>query len=648
MELTKELEDDKAVHEMLACWCDDNEKEKSQAIEAAEVEIQQLEAAIGEAVAKLQQLKTQRKDTMDEMYQDQKALGEANSLRMKENQAFHDDEVNLKGAIQACAQAITVLEKHHTDFAQVKSVARLLQKAQVVDLISRSGGDSRLGVPVLKEFLHTVLMQTSQVGADSSFLAIPGFQSYAPQSGQIFGILKQMHEDFSDDLNELQEAEAKAVEEYNLLKAAKEQQIESAKKLVIELDAEIADIQERHAEEMQQLEDTKEQLALDKEFIANLEKKCSTTDEEFQQRVKDRLAEIAAVEDTIKILNDDAAYNVFDKTMATPSFIQVNEESSEAMQLRRKRAVDVLAGAVQESHSVKLALLMTSARLDAFVKVKEEINRLVEILGQQQKDEVAHRDSCVQEFAVNERETDKAEDKKDDLVAKVADLEKLIETHTSDIEAAKASIAESQKQMKRSSETREAENADFQQTMMDQQLTQAILQKALLRMKQVYYFLQQVQPGAPHIQTSGTHTDPGNGPARFKEYEKNRGGAHVVALLEEIIADSKKMTDDALAEELDAQEAYEDFMKSSNENIVKLSESITNLSAAKAKAEGELRLAKTDLKETVEELGSLHDTLMDLHKGCDYIMKNFDARQQARAAEVDALNEAKAILSGMK
>merc|ERR1719337_734583 len=31
-ELQKELEDDKAVYEMLACWCSTNEKEKTQAL----------------------------------------------------------------------------------------------------------------------------------------------------------------------------------------------------------------------------------------------------------------------------------------------------------------------------------------------------------------------------------------------------------------------------------------------------------------------------------------------------------------------------------------------------------------------------------------------------------------------------------------
>merc|ERR1719377_18600 len=116
-------------------------------------------------------------------------------------------------------------------------------------------------------------------------------------------------------------------------------------------------------------------------------------------------------------------------------------------------------------------------------------------------------------------------------------------------------------------------------------------------MKQVYLFLQQrsiqehLAPGAPHIQTSATDTDPGNGPARFTKYEKNAGGGKVVAMIEGIINDSKALEADAIAAEQDGQTAYENFMKDSNAEITKLSEAIANLEAAKGKAEEDLSMA---------------------------------------------------------
>merc|ERR1719379_429876 len=114
--------------------------------------------------------------------------------------------------------------------------------------------------------------------------------------------------------------------------------------------------------------------------------------------------------------------------------------------------------------------------------------------------------------------------KKDSLTAEMESLNKQIKQLTTDIDASKAAVKEMMNQMKRASETREAENAEFQTTVSDHRVMSMILNKALDRMKQVYALLQQQKPGAPHIQTSATHTDPGNGPAKFKDqiYRKGR------------------------------------------------------------------------------------------------------------------------------
>merc|ERR1719473_1514168 len=278
----------------------------------------------------------------------------------------------------------------------------------------------------------------------------------------------------------------------------------------------------------------------------------------------------------------------------------------------------------------------------------------------QKQEEVEKRDWCIAELDKNNLTMEAAYDKQAALMQKIADLESSIESMKKDIEAKTSEIAEMQTQMKRASEDREAENADFQQVATDQRLTQMILTKALDRMKQVYALLQQrarahlralhqhQAPGAPHIETSATDTDPGSGPARFTKYEKNAGGGKVVAMIEGVINDSKALEAEAIAGEQDAQTAYENFMKESNDSITKLTEAINNMSEAKAKAEEELSLAKTDLDQTNKELSGLHDTLADLHNSCDYLLKNFFVRQDARAKEIDALNEAKAILSGMK
>jgi hypothetical protein len=636
-ELTSDLEDDKKVHEMLDCWCKTNEKEKTAAIEAGEATEAELEASLKEVAAKMAEIKTKRDATQDEVDKDWAALNEAKALRMKDNKAYQKESTYLQQTIQAADQAVVVLSKHHPELAQVRQVAYSLKHVNILSSKRLTGSQ----MAALKNFLE-------EPQDSSAFLAIPGMKSYAPQSGQIFGILKQMMADFKVDLEEAEKKEAQSVKEFEVLKAAKEKEIDTGKKLVLQLDEEYSTLREKNAQDFKTLEDTQAQLALDRTFLANLKEKCAVSDEEFEKRVKDRLEEIAAVQDTIEMLNSDTSFDAMTKTVNTPSLLQISGSSVEQEQAARQhRVVDVLSEAASRLRSATLSLAATRAQLDAFTKVKEMIDEMVAELTKQQQDEVDHRDWCIKEMNENKRDTAAAYDKKASLETKIADLKKLIETLTEEIKASTKAIAETQESMKRSSEIREGEDADFQQTVSDQRFTQIILDKALTRMKEVYALLEQ-QPGAPHIQTSATHTDPGNGPARFTKYEKNAGGSRVVDMIEKIIGESKTAEVDAIVAEEDAQAAYEITMKQSNEMIIATTKKIQDMTGARAQAKEDLVVAKGDFKETMEELSELDKTMGGLVKSCKYVLDNFDARQAARAAEMDALREAKAILSGMK
>lgn len=640
-QLEGELEDDKAVHEQLDCWCKTNDQEKTQAIELGDSREGQLKSEMEEAVAKMAELKSKRDAALEEVDRDFNALSEATALRQKENKESHSEEMNLIEAVKACDQAITVLKEYNpnaADLAQVRAVAARLQQAQVLELGKRSASPAQIAA--LRSFLF-------QGQGAVSFLAIPGYSSYSPASGQIFGVLEQMKEDFEKDLSDNQAKEKKAADEFAQLKAAKNEEIKAGRALVRQLDGEIADLKAKHAEAFKELEDVQAQLALDREFLANLKKRCAATDEEFEKRMQDRLTEITAVDDTIKILNDDKSFDNFEKSFA---FIQVKSKSAnrelQEQQMRQHRAAKSLESAAARLGIPALSTLAIKAQLDAFTKVKAAIDKMVVELNKQNADEIERRDWCIEEMNENTRDTQMNDDKKNSLIAKIADLKKTIEELAREIENAIATVAETQEQMKRASEVREAENADYQQTVTEQRLTQMILNKALTRMKQVYEFLQ--KPGAPHIATSGTHTDPGNGPARFTKYDENKGGSKVVDMLEGLIADSKKLDDDAVAAEQDAQVAYESMMKDSNKAITQLTKKIVNMKGARATADEDLTLADSDLKATVDKLEELHETLGDLKGSCDYVLKNFDARQEARTAEINALKEAKAILSGAK
>merc|ERR1719359_884384 len=119
-------------------------------------------------------------------------------------------------------------------------------------------------------------------------------------------------------------------------------------------------------------------------------------------------------------------------------------------------------------------------------------------------------------------------------------------------------------------------------------------------------------------------------------------------MIQQIINDAKAMEAEAIKSEEDAQKAYEDFVKDTNASIEEKSKDIVNKSELKAKAEGEKTEAEEEKENTMLTLEQLSNENADLHKACDFTLKNFDIRQTAREEEVEALKQAKAILSGAK
>merc|ERR1719464_2602838 len=79
---------------------------------------------------------------------------------------------------------------------------------------------------------------------------------------------------------------------------------------------------EKNVQAYEEHNDVREQVEVDETFLRNLKKKCSETDAEFEARTQSRNEEIVAVQDTIAFLNSDDAFDVFDKTVNTVSFLQ--------------------------------------------------------------------------------------------------------------------------------------------------------------------------------------------------------------------------------------------------------------------------------------------------------------------------------------
>merc|ERR1719359_1469873 len=122
---------------------------------------------------------------------------------------------------------------------------------------------------------------------------------------------------------------------------------------------------------------------------------------------------------------------------------------------RRAQASKLLSAVAQKMQHPRLATLAVRVRLDAFTRVKKAIDDMVAQLTKEKADEIKHKDFCVDEFNTNELQTEKKEREKQDLTAKIEDLDSTIDQLTKAIDTLKNEVAEMQVQMKRAGEDRE-------------------------------------------------------------------------------------------------------------------------------------------------------------------------------------------------
>jgi len=618
-QLEKEGEEDEAVYDKMVCWCESNDKEKTKAIADGEQQIADLSASIEDLTANSAKLTSEIATLETELGKNQAALAKATGIREKELAEFNEGEKDSMGSIASLKSAVTVLGKHNSAFLQnadsvLATTVSMLKKAMKSKKVELMPSQRR----ALESF----------VASPTAFLQqVPSGGSYAPQSGQIFGILSNMKESFEANLDQARKDEGAAISTYQGLKAAKDDEIAAGTDQIADKTQALATSDEKCASDKVNLKDTTNTLAADREFLANLKATCADLDAQMAERQKTRAMETEACSKALAVLSGDDAHDLFTKTF---NFVQ----KSSVVSSRREKAAKVLEAAGQRLRNPKYALLATQVRLNAFKKVKESIEKMVNDLVKEKEDEIAFKDYCIDAMNTNEHNTALKNTAKDDLVARIDDLTNTVKTLGDEITALENSMAEMRKQMKRAGEDRELANKAFMETVADQRATQQLLGKAL-------GILQGFYGAAALVQDKKAAQTP---PVQFKTYKKQEGG--VMGMIQQIITDAKAMEAEAIRGEADDQKAYENFVKDTNEAIDAATVEMTNTAEAKAKAEGENTEAKLDLDATEAELKQLGDEDFRLHSECDFVLKNFDVRQSSRDDEMEALKDSISILSG--
>jgi len=569
---------------------------------------------IPELAAKQATLKVEIEQLQKETKANEEALSEATEIRAKELSEFRQEETTAVQSITGLKNAVLAISKNHA----------LTQEAmlQVKQMIERHSKRYPQEFSALRGRRVESLLQMDQ-------------STSQPQSGEIFGILKGMKESFEANLVNSQQEEKADVQSYQELKSAKESEISAAMTQIENKVIHNADAGEKRETSKEELEDTRAQVKADQAFLLDLQQRCGSMDKQFADRSKVRNEETNAVNEALKILTDDDAQDLMRKSTG---FLQV--KSSTNGMTKRQQALSLL----RKSGNPELAMLAITLKDDVFAKIKVTIDDLVANLKKEQADEVAQRDQCIDDLNTNEKEMAGALSEKKDKETELEDLNLTIERLKDEIAAATAEIADTKKEMLKASENRELENKDFQTTVTEQRATQQILQKALKKLQAFYdakaAAMLQMQ-ATTVIRRAGQAPPPG-----FAPMKKSEGAGGVMGMIENIIAESEQAEAEATAGEKEAQAAYETFMKDSKEAISKLEKSINDKTRAMEKADADRIHGDADLKSIKEDISSLEAFATQLHSNCDFLLKNFEVRQSARTGEMEALAQAKALMSG--
>merc|ERR1719482_756603 len=150
---------------------------------------------------------------------------------------------------------------------------------------------------------------------------LQGTQSveYAPSSGQITGILKTMGDEMSKSLADATAAEKAAILAFDELVAAKTKEINALTAAVEAKMTRSGNLAVEIVQMKNDLGDTEAALLQDKAFLKDMEANCKTKSDEWAVIVQTRSQELLVLADTIKVLNDDDALELFKKTLPAAS-----------------------------------------------------------------------------------------------------------------------------------------------------------------------------------------------------------------------------------------------------------------------------------------------------------------------------------------
>lgn len=608
----REGDEKQKVYDKYMCYC--KETSASLNLQLAEVakSLPQLRSQTQEVSALQMSLESEIAQHKKDRDEAKSAIGSAAEIRKKEADTFLKDSQSQQEAVNSLTSAIGALEQNRAaSFLQTTGASVLQRLSLSADMTSRN-----------RDLL-------------ASFLS-----SGSVPSGQVLGMLKQMKEDMGSDLKDMQTAEKKRLAEHLSLMEAKQKQQEVAMKAMEEKMLRLGELKV----EMQVMkDDMKDQTEAQKENLefATALNKTEEKQQAWNEYQAAQAEELQALTETVQFLSQDQVSDTL-KAVSTSALVDTG-----VARTRRAEALSLsfLQTSEVEATGDSFELALRGQRGQGMDDVLRHIDDLHEVLDKEQASDEERQTYCETKLrrAANAKSTKQRE--VEDATSIIATFQNELDTVKGQIGSLQARMEELDQQVAKTTSARQAERAVFEKSRDTNNAAMELLEIAEKRLRR-YYAASLVQRSkADTSSSSKVRSMSHSAPEADLSYQKQGGGAlRVLELFHVLKADVQKQTSMLVSEDSIGQSEYENLVKNSNQKKMADNRSLGSKQAAKAELEADLQRSREGLRSSNQVLTALEEEVRNLHQQCDFLLKNFDLREDARRAEKRSLTRAQAVL----
>ncbi|CAD7950335.1 unnamed protein product [Amoebophrya sp. A120] len=615
-------------------WCDSTFANTQEDIDNFSTEIKRLDADIAGKEQLIVKSQTAIDTATTEAFKDKKDVAAMEKVREAEKSAFVAAETELNDSIYACEKARETLQA--TPDASPVAAESLLQLASKVPFGTTKSSHKEMIMNLLE------MAQAPAAGIPTQKVQQPQATEYAitrnKGTDKVISLLEELQDEFEGELKELQSAETKNIQSFEMQSAATKEHLRIQKEIIADETAVRTNNEAEKGELEQSLTSNKNSLSESKKYLKETSQECTQKAADFIAAQNSMQEEMTAIDKAVEIMSGTAV-TTGGKNLASEASAQVFLQlATTSKHFNNAKIAAFLKSASLKENSRLLMQLAAMSQDGPFDKVKGLIEKEIKKLQEEVMQRQTEKNWCDKEQAANNRKIEKFTTEKEDQTTAVESLTVRGETLEEEIAELTKSIKDKKNAMNEATSNRLAEKKENERIISESRDAEEAVKNAIAVLTEYYG---ESGIGGTALVQEGQSPKPD-----FAGGEYSSSGEGILGMLTTIEADFSTTASETEAEEGSAQEAYEKFMKESKIFLAGAGPDLENSKSKLAETKQSLLDAQDAAKAATENLAAETEYKnKTIDPKCVKTGVSAEERQAKRDAEIQSLKEALQILS---